>query len=329
MKKTRMKNAMLGLTALSVLGPCFAEIQWTEQLQEQVDRFLVRDLSFTTTENIQYGRGGEVDLYGDLFVPENPETKRPGILMIHGGGWRMGDRNWNNFRTWCEEYARMGFVVFNIDYRLAADAPAPAAVEDVICAVRFMHAKAEEWGLDADRITVTGGSAGGHLALMAGLCNDPEFSNKGGWEEWPEDVAAVVNRFGITDVADVTDGEHARSWAAQWLPKDLPNRDDLIARLSPLSYVARTNLPPVFTYHGAEDPIVPVEHAMELHLGLLKSGNNSALYVVPFANHGLMKFRHAGLKDVLTKEINRQVIAFLIEAGVLAPIGDSVPAEHQ
>ncbi len=302
-----------------IAGNSSAEIALSPDLQRQVDAVRSRTVAFKNVKNVQYGQADGVALRGDLLLPEKGKEKRPGVLVIHGGGWCKGSRRWGNVRRWSEAYARMGFVVLNIDYRLAETAPAPAAVEDVKCAVRFMHAHAGEWGMDSSRIVVTGGSAGGHLALMAGLCNDPAFSNKGGWEGWPEAVAAVVNRYGITDVLDVLQGSNARGWARAWLPPELPDSEELVKRLSPLSYTVLPNRPPVFTVHGAEDSVVPPEHALRLHLELLKNRNSSELFVVPFADHGLLHFRREELRDCLLDEVDIQITAFLIRQGILCP----------
>jgi acetyl esterase/lipase len=238
--------------------------------------------------------------------------------MIHGGGWENGDKvKQAHFRKWAQDYARRGFVAFNINYRLAGTAKAPAAVEDAKCAVRFMHAQAEAWGLDPDRIVVTGGSAGSHLALMVGLCNDAAFESQGGWDGFSDRVAAVINRFGVTDVTDVAYGKNPRRWAQNWLPPDTPGGKSMAARLSPLSYVGRKKLPPVFSFHGAEDDIVPVEQAMRLHQALQDHGHESELVIVPFCGHGFNLNRHRELTATLEEELDRRMIAFLIRSGVI------------
>ena len=76
-------------------------------------------------------------------------------------------------------------------------------------------------------------------------------------------VAAIINWFGITDVADVIDGPHRANLAAQWLGS-LRNRDEVARRVSPLTYV-RAGLPPILTIHGDSDQLVPYQEPVRLH----------------------------------------------------------------
>ena len=99
---------------------------------------------------------------------------RPGIVVIHGGGWLEGDKSSFTSRTHgvpgnIEDFAALGFVAVAINYRLSGEAPYPAALEDCKCAVRWLRAHAGEYRLDPDRIGAYGNSAGGHLALLLGM----------------------------------------------------------------------------------------------------------------------------------------------------------------
>lgn len=116
-------------------------------------------------------QGGEVvyasyvdrELHLDWVRPDNDEIY-PGIVLVHGGGWIGGSRK--SFQTTAEDLARAGYVVANVDYRLATEAKFPGAVLDVKAAVRWMRANAEMLGLNPERIGGVGGSAGGHLTAM-------------------------------------------------------------------------------------------------------------------------------------------------------------------
>src|SRR5439155_18507256 len=104
------------------------------------------------------------------------DKPRPGIVVIHGGGWVEGDKSSFASRKAgvpgnIEDIADLGFVAVTINYRLAGEAPFPAALEDCKCAVRWLRAHAKDYNLDADRIGAYGNSAGGHLALLLGLTN--------------------------------------------------------------------------------------------------------------------------------------------------------------
>ena len=94
------------------------------------------------------------------------------ILIIHGGGWNAGSKNDIVYRALMVDYAMKGYVVANMNYRLTREAPFPACIEDVRCAIRWMKANADKLGIDPERIGTYGHSAGGHLSLMAGVAAD-------------------------------------------------------------------------------------------------------------------------------------------------------------
>lgn len=217
----------------------------------------------------------------DVYVPRTPGP-HPTVLHIHGGGWVGGSRESVVLRAlpWIE----MGFAVVNVSYRLGQVAPAPAAVEDCLCALRWIIRNATEYGFDTGKIVVTGYSAGGHLALTTGLLPASEGLDRQCPGAEPLEVAAIVNWYGITDVADLLDGANLRSYAVQWLGSR-PDRVEVARRLSPLTYV-RPGVPPVLTIHGDADPTVPYTHATRLHAALQQAGVRSELVTIPNGRHG-------------------------------------------
>lgn len=103
-----------------------------------------------------------------VYRPVMAAPSRPGILFIHGGGMVLGnlDSDHESAVALCE---RSGAVLVSVDYRLAPEHPAPAAIEDCYATLLWMHAHADELGIDADRIALYGGSAGGGLAIATAL----------------------------------------------------------------------------------------------------------------------------------------------------------------
>src|SRR5215212_8660968 len=100
--------------------------------------------------DIVYGKGGDVDLKLNLARPKSPSSnKLPCIVVIHGGGWMGGDRTNHDDLTW--KFAQQGYVSATIGYRLAPAHRFPAQVNDVKCAVRYLRAHADEYGIDPDR----------------------------------------------------------------------------------------------------------------------------------------------------------------------------------
>lgn len=217
----------------------------------------------------------------DVYTPRAPGP-HPTILHIHGGGWVGGTREGVVLRAL--PYLEMGFAVVNVSYRLGRVGLAPAAVEDNLCALRWVIRNADEYGFDTDRIVTMGYSAGGHLALTTAMIPSSEGLDSRCPGSEPLNVAGVVNWYGITDVADLLDGENERSYTVQWLGAQ-PDRHEIARRVSPLSYV-RADLPPILTIHGDADPVVPYTHALRLDRELRNAGASSELVTVPGGGHG-------------------------------------------
>jgi acetyl esterase/lipase len=233
--------------------------------------------------DVTYLRASNWEAKLDVYVPRTPGPHAT-VLHIHGGGWVGGSRESVLLRAM--PYLEMGFAVVNASYRLGQVEPAPAAVEDCLCALRWIVRNAKEYAFDVNRIVVTGYSAGGHLALTTGMIPASQGLDRQCPGTEPLAVAGIVNWYGITDVPDLLDGQNIRSYAVQWLGS-LPERDrlEVARRVSPLTYV-RKELPPVLTIHGDADPTVPYAHATKLHAALQKAGARSELVTIPNGRHG-------------------------------------------
>jgi acetyl esterase/lipase len=274
MRVPSIPGFVLGLVLAA--GQAFAQTSpsaasWSATIAN--DLRVVNNLTYLTASN------WEAKL--DVYAPRTPGP-HPTVLHIHGGGWVGGSRESVVFRAM--PYVEMGFAVVNVSYRLAAVAQAPAAVEDCLCALRWVIRNAKQYGFDVDRIVVTGYSAGGHLALTTGMLPPSAGLDRQCPGTEPLKVAAIVNWFGITDVADLIDGPNTRTYAVGWLGSR-PDRAEVAARISPLTYV-RKDVPPILTVHGDADPTVPYAHATRLHAALQQAGATSELVTIPKGLHG-------------------------------------------
>ena len=226
--------------------------------------------------NIAYDKYPQTVL--DVFTPPaSAKGRRCGVLMIHGGGWVNGSKE-SMVERWVLPWVNQGCVVANVEYRLAAVATAPAAVEDALHAAEWFSKNAKKYKVDNDRIVATGGSAGGHLALMVGMT--PKSAKLGPVGK----VALVVNFYGITDVEDQLGGPDMREYAVKWVPP-AEGRMELARRVSPLTYV-RKDVPPVLTLHGTADPTVPYEHGVRLTKALRDAGADAEMISVTEGKHG-------------------------------------------
>lgn len=216
------------------------------------------DVPANITEHldVEYGRVGERPLLLNLYRPADVKLLVPGLIFIHGGGWRSGDKK--DYTYHCVEMAKRGYAAATIGYRLSGEAAFPAAVQDAQCAVRWMRENAAEYGIDPSRITVLGGSAGGHLALMVGYCDDDTFPKTGGHDGTSAAVQAVVNLYGVTDCT--TETARSAKEITSFLKKSYDEAPEVFELCSPLFHLDAGD-PPTLTFHGTIDEIVPVAQA--------------------------------------------------------------------
>ena len=237
---------------------------------------------FRVISNITYHQANGMELKIDVYQPRNQTDPAPTFIYYHGGGWVAGSKEVNVLRL--IPYLEKGWAAVNVQYRLGDVSLAPAAVEDSLCALRWIARNADQYGFDTDRLVVSGNSAGGHLALTTGMIPaEAELDRQCLANETPK-VAAIVNWYGITDVADLIEGPNQKGYAVRWLGAQ-PNRNEIADRVSPLNYI-REDLPPVISIHGNADPVVPYDHAIQLHESLNRSEVVNELITVPNGLHG-------------------------------------------
>jgi len=241
--------------------------------------------------NLAFADGGGRELALDLYVPTNVE-KPPLVLWIHGGGWIVGDKR--KCRT-CWLVPR-GYAVANVNYRLLKTAIYPAQIHDVKAAIRWLRANQEKYGYDASRIGATGASAGGHLAALLGTSADVEEleGSLGKHTDRSSRVQAVVSISGFSDIAT--------SYAANPAPRivkllggtpdEKPEKSDLA---SPVRFVGAGDAP-LLLVHGADDPIVDPQQAVQLHRAYEEAGLDSSLVMIPETKHQDLDLRDPKLQ---------------------------------
>ena len=260
--------------------------------------------------DIVYSTANNYEAKLDLYLPR-ATTPTPVVVYLHGGGWVGGSKEASQLVFL--PYLKLGWAVANVEYRLARNSLAPAAVEDCRSALRWVYRHAGEYSFDTTKIVVTGNSAGGHLSLTTGMLRTSDgFDRPPEWLTVVPDVpvAGIINWYGITDVADLLKGEHRQTYAEHWLGTQA-NREEIARQVSPLSYV-RPGLPPIVTIHGDQDQLVPYSHAVRLHEGLTKAGVPNRLITVPGGRHG-------GFGAQEMERIYKEILAFLREQGFSIP----------
>jgi acetyl esterase/lipase len=275
------------------------EAKWTTQLASEYEVY----------PDIVYKKANQYECKLDVIAANDKTHPRPTLIYIHGGGWINFTFTKASMSLQPLPYLTEGMNLVNVEYRLASVSLAPAAVEDCRCALRWVYQHAKDYGFDLNHLVVNGHSAGGHLSLMTGMLT-PEagFDNECPGPEKLQ-VAAIVNFYGITDVADLLAGPNEKTYAVRWFGS-LRDRFDLAKQLSPLTYV-RPGLPPIFTAQGDADATVPYQHAVRLHKALTAAGVPNELYTVPGGKHG-------GWTTDQYLNVQEAIFAFLKQHGVLA-----------
>jgi acetyl esterase/lipase len=286
---------------------CFALLSVAVKAQDTTAaaKVIKTPAGYTSLIDVVYTKVNGWDGRMDLYLPSKDKSPSPVVINIHGGGWNKGRKEdqlgWNPF-------FKKGYAVANVEYRLVQVAPAPAAVEDVRCALIYLIDHAEELNIDVNKIVIMGGSAGGHLALMGGLLeNDHRFDTNCKATKTVK-VAAIIDQYGIADVNDWAYGPHKTSKSATWWLGNRAKEKGFAESVSPVTYVKKSS-PPTFIVHGDSDPVVPYEQSVILYKKYQDMGVKSVFVTVAGGEHG--KFT-----PEKKTELNAQIMEFLKSVGV-------------
>lgn len=234
-------------------------------------------------------------LFLDLRVPGARSSPHPLIIWLHGGGWIYGSRRRlppHLFDNGVHDLMLDGgFAVACVDYRLAREAGFPGMLADVRAAIRWLRGHAAQFDIDPQRVTLWGESAGGHLAVMTGLCTKVDGVERTGEHmEQSEIPASIVDWYGPADLTTMAQNDLA---ADSEEVGQTPERPEVVlqqgsnwtlAELSTNTYV-RADVPPVFVAHGTDDQVIPVAHSQELVLRLRAARAPVEYLEVPGADH--------------------------------------------
>lgn len=247
---------------------------------------------YFVTANIPYAPHNEfarLDVYQpcENGIPFKPcrNSPKPTLVFIHGGGW-LDDATKETYALWFLPFLQLGWIVVNVEYRPSGVAPAPAAVEDCLGALRWIGWNAELYNIDANQLVLAGPSAGAHLALMiAQLASDPQLCHAM-FPAVSTQVAcprprAVISWCGIVDLVELTEGPARQDFVVKWVGTD---RATLARDLSPVTHANGQSVP-VITAHGDEDPLVPYAQAARFHEALTRAGVYNKLVTLRGSGH--------------------------------------------
>ena len=240
-----------------------------------------------THTDLTYATVDGKDLGLDLYLPAG--VPAPALVVwVHGGAWRSGTKAKPPML-----FVEGGMAMASLDFRQSGEARFPANVHDIKAAIRFLRAKASQYGYRSDRIAIAGSSSGGHLAVLVGVSNGQKEleGTVGGFLNQSSDVAAIVDYFGASNLTTILaqstpHGLSVRRPALELLLGALPDAEPSLARLaSPVTHVDRSD-PPLLIFHGDQDPQMPINQSHELQGAYEKAGLDVFFDVVHGAAHG-------------------------------------------
>lgn len=250
----------------------------------------------------------------DLYRPASTTPAHPLVIYVHGGGWQSGHtRHSGAFENWpgtLASIAARGYVVASLEYRLSAEAPFPAAIQDVKAAIRWLRTHAAEYGIDKQHVVIWGGSAGGQLAALAGTSCGVKALEPPGAEanQRPEPGAAVAGSATVPAAKPESDCvQGVIAWYGVFdfskLPKpsgapvEGPARylgcalskcsPDWLAAAGAVTYVDSKD-PPVLMIHGVNDQTVSIQQSRDYLAVLRAKGVAAELVEIPAVDHSFI-----------------------------------------
>ena len=260
-----------------------------------------------THRDIEYAKAGATSLKLDLYLP--PERAgRPVIVWVHGGAWRSGSKS----DVPITAMLTAGFAIASVDYRLSPEAPFPAQIHDIKAAIRFLRANCDRFQLDSNRFVIAGSSAGGHLAALAGVSDRAAEldGTLGEHLQVSSRVQSIVSFFGASNLQTILAqstpfGLNVRVPALDLFLGGQPDAKPELARLaSPVAHVDR-NDPPLWLYHGDQDPQMPINQAHELHGAYQRARLPVSFEVLHNSKHGGPEFFQEERLNKLSDELLR------------------------
>jgi len=244
----------------------------------------------STHTDLAFANTGERDLLLDLYLPDGV-AQAPLIVWLHGGAWRAGSKE----NVEALDIVEQGFALASVGFRNSGEATFPAQIHDIKAAIRFLRAKAADYGYDASRIAVWGVSSGGHLAALTGVSNGSAALEGTLGEHAGEssDVQAIVDYSGPANLRTILHqstphGVGVRAPAMEALlgkPVEDESIQDLVTLASPSLQVS-ANAAPLLLMHGVQDNQVPINQAIELQQAYEAAGRHVEAEWILEATHG-------------------------------------------
>ncbi len=311
-------SASAAMTAEAATSPAKAESKVLNVTPTKTEVSYIPDIVYSQVPS----RGFQnISLQMDILQPKT-EAKKPAILFVTGGGFINANRA--NGLQLREKLADAGYVVASINYRVAPTATFPQPLEDVKSAIRYLKANADKFGIDARRVGIVGGSAGGYLSAMTGTTSGTKTFDKGDNLNFDSTVRCAVDLYGISDPtkigadfpADVQKKhQSAGATEALWVNgspvfggKDggILADKEAAEKANPIHYISKSSAP-MLLMHGTADTVVSPSQTELLYQALQQKGIESERYVIPHAQHGGVYWVQDNVIDVITAFFNKHL----------------------
>ncbi len=277
--------------------------RWTMFLKMETSR----QFSFEPDVVFRTISGTQRELLCDLWRPENSNASGVGVIYLHGSGWMIGDKDMLT-RPFFRNLVSQGHMVMDVSYRLFPETDLFGMVGDVKYAIAWMKENASRFGVSPEKIVLTGGSAGGHLALLAGYAPEHPELTPGDLKNTDLSVCGVISYYGPSDLFAIYQGQVLNLPEIEDLPPrvitpetTLSNQDlglvnlllggrpqdnpDMYQLFSPQSHV-HPGCPPTLLFHGEPDILVPSAPTTVLYNKLVEADVPALHVMFPKTDHG-------------------------------------------
>ncbi|MDT0608251.1 alpha/beta hydrolase [Croceitalea rosinachiae] len=288
----KIKNDTTVLTALAFLLLLPLNSNCSNQMNESNEINAIIS-NVTPITNIPYKNIDSTSLYLDIYFPskklgqdpwfESTNGLKPLIINFHGGGWIEGTRQESLLNLL--PYMKKKFIVVNVDYRLLPKTDLKGSLSDCISAINWVTKNLSQYNLKYNKIILTGDSAGGHLALLAGTINQDGMDLLGIEDKKLFKTDAIINWYGITDVPKAIHFWNDSEYENILLKNVSLDIEQYFELLSPIIYVDK-NTPSIISIHGDADINVPISQSIKLHEKLEGYSLKNKLITISGKKHG-------------------------------------------
>ena len=272
------RACLLGLMLVVSGGPAWAEGEPAVKV--------VRSQTYVKRDT------GSLD--ADVYVPRG-EGPFPGMLVVHGGAWRVGTRA--QLATAAQKFAEHGYTAVAISYRLAPKSTFPAQIYDCQAAVRWMREHAKDFKIDTKHIGGFGYSAGGHLVALLGALDDDDYKEEGVAADAPSARLQCVLAGGAP--CDFRDLPPNVGMLSYWLAGTRAEKPDNYRNASPANFITKDD-PPMYFFSGEQDVLVPIASPRRMVESLQKTGLTAEMYPIKNAGHIEALFDRGALEHALS-----------------------------